>query len=102
MPFFIQRECGRGGEWSVQLFFRFLGQLYNNPGIRSAGIVFVQGIDRNRLDMLGLERSEGTFFQMVVEVCVFPHCAVEGGSQQVMLEGMLLPLIPVPPLNVDA
>lgn len=97
MPFFIQRECGRGGEWSVQLFFRFLGQLYNNPGIRSAGIVFVQGIDRNRLDMLGLERSEGTFFQMVVEVCVFLRCAVEGGSQQVML-----PLIPVPPLNVDA
>lgn len=57
MPFFIRRECGRDGEWSVQLFFRFLGQLYNNSGITSAGIVFVQGIDRNRLSVLGLERS---------------------------------------------
>lgn len=41
------------------------------------------------------------FFQMVVEVCIFLHCTLEGGSQQVMLEGMLLPLFPVPPLNVD-
>lgn len=39
---------------------------------------------------------------MMMVVCLFLCCAVEGGSQQVMLEGMLLPLFPVPLLNGDA
>lgn len=39
---------------------------------------------------------------MMMVVGVFLCCAVEGGSQQVMLEGMLLPLFPVAPLNGDA
>lgn len=56
-PALFRRECGSGGEWSIQLFFRFLGQLYNDPGITSAEAVFVQGIIRNRLGILGLEKS---------------------------------------------
>lgn len=39
---------------------------------------------------------------MMMVVSVLLCCAVEGGSQQVMLQGMLLPLFPVPPLNGDA
>lgn len=61
-PSVFRRECGSGGEWSVQLFFRFLGWLYNDPSIMSAEVVFVQGIDRSRLDMSQLERSSNIMF----------------------------------------
>lgn len=42
------------------------------------------------------------FFEVAMVVCVFLCCVVEGGSHLVVMEGMLLPLFPVPPLTGDA
>lgn len=46
----------------VDSAFLQIFRLYNDPGITSAKVVFVKGIDRKRLDALGLESSLKYFF----------------------------------------
>lgn len=72
--------------------------MYNDPGLTSAKVAFVKGIDRNRLDVFGLESSlKYFFFQMMIVVFCVSLPALEDGSRQVMLGGMLAPLFAVPP-----